>query len=304
MKKVLGFAALAAYNLRQEMHFLVDMQAVPQPFDRTVYRHVEALLNTPRRRRCRGDDERVLCPLVDDSAAAAVAAPAVENSSLVRDILASTFFVASGVDSAVDGGPPTVDELLQERDGFLRRFVQVLLSTSPFVVFPLPYLETVKGRTCNVRRFLSKSIYWSESFCTEPNDAVDCESKGSDVDDDEDVWVEPDWGEPHPFTTSVLSNLIASPANAAALADYRARGGRVGCRRRRRRSPGSAQRPSDDVGGLKLKCSGNDDLSSPAASEVDGGVLSVKRAAPYEPPRNQRTTKQPNKVRMSFEDSL
>ena len=44
---------------------------------------------------------------------------------------------------------------------FQKALDQTILSSSPYVVYPLPYLLSPKGQTCGVRSILPKEVYWS-----------------------------------------------------------------------------------------------------------------------------------------------
>lgn len=42
-----------------------------------------------------------------------------------------------------------------------------ILSVSPYIVFPVPYLETELGKKCKLRAFFPDEIYYSKQFVTE-----------------------------------------------------------------------------------------------------------------------------------------
>ena len=115
------------------------------------------------------------------------------------------------------------------------RFEEVLkkmiLSSSPFCQYPLPYLLTKEGQQCPSRDFIAEKIYWSRYLDGSVNDPLhlpgdDCE------------WVEKNVNEkvimkdPHSFTdpSALLDCLQTDGSLGTLLNDFRARGGRIDLR--------------------------------------------------------------------------
>lgn len=154
-------------------------------------------------------------------------------SPLLRRIAYSTQFIVSA-DDISDQSNISITRLLPEGPScFLRCLMQVLLTTSPHITIPLPYVETAAGSTSNIRPFLPNVVYFSKRFkpqqqqvttaCCFRNSLLSSASVA-----DSEIYEEKDWGEPHPFITEVLKKPVTTPSCAAQLANFRAVGGRVG----------------------------------------------------------------------------
>lgn len=116
-----------------------------------------------------------------------------------------------------------------------------ILSASPFIKYPLPYLETQYGITCELRKYFPEVMYSS------PNSVgVIGSSTGVMVDDAENNNYIEDvsdpvmlnskistdkprilWEPPHSFTTLKLTSAIGSDEVQGSIADFRRKGSRL-----------------------------------------------------------------------------
>lgn len=112
-----------------------------------------------------------------------------------------------------------------------------ILSISPFMAFPLPYLETEMGRNCAIRMRFPKDLYYSKHWSSVERVQVErIKSVGSSsvaADKFElDKKNKRMLSEPHPFTTYMITNTITDNKELQSLwARYRACGGQYAKKR-------------------------------------------------------------------------
>ncbi|XP_070571165.1 1-phosphatidylinositol 3-phosphate 5-kinase-like [Ptychodera flava] len=127
----------------------------------------------------------------------------------------------------------------EERHRFVKALETVHLSCSPFLVYKIPYLMTPQGRTCQVRHFFPKEIYWSEKL--EERDEVKIDGPSSKKSIMENGFNK-EYGvyhghkynpttvtidNTHRFVMKRLTQPISEDSTRSLLADFRARGGRM-----------------------------------------------------------------------------
>lgn len=119
-------------------------------------------------------------------------------------------------------------------ESFQQILDKILLSSSPLVKYPLPYLLTLEGKQCEFRKFMSGDIYWSPLFFGESS--ADRSSSEDEVDSsegtsrDEPVFIK----QTHPFVHTVLGKNAVDMKVLELLASFRAEGGRVSLKKRDR----------------------------------------------------------------------
>jgi len=127
----------------------------------------------------------------------------------------------------------------QRETAFLTALSHTLLTVSPCSQVQLPYLETVAGAQCRLRRQFPAEIYWSHQLNRATT--VDSSNAASPLNDADSVTsvgvtaVDSAAGVPsvidllpvHPFIVEKLTAPSSSPAVQTLLSDYRARGGRL-----------------------------------------------------------------------------
>ena len=127
-----------------------------------------------------------------------------------------------------------------------------LLSISPNILFPTPYLQMAQGMAADVRQYLPKVVYWSYQFKTKARDSSQTDGVTSPMEMgllkttvqksheleslsnhhlNERVCTQPSFKHSyksvsdHPLTTSIFLLKANTNEMKAALADYRARAG-------------------------------------------------------------------------------
>jgi len=127
-----------------------------------------------------------------------------------------------------------------------------LLSISPNILFPTPYLQMAQGMAADVRQYLPKVVYWSYQFKTKALDSSQTDGVTSPMEMgllkttvqksheleslsnhhlNERVCIQPSFKHSyksvsdHPLTTSIFLLKANTNEMKAALADYRARAG-------------------------------------------------------------------------------
>ena len=162
---------------------------------------------------------------------------------------------------------------------FLTALSHTLLTVSPCSQVQLPYLETVAGAQCRLRRQFPAEIYWSPRLIPASamvsSDSVSPRNDGDGITSYSISAVNGAAGVPsvvdllpvHPFIVEKLTAPSSSPAVQSLLSDYRARGGRLPL-------PSSKCAASMKAGGDR-----KDDLaqSNGAAADSGGGDDGTRR---------------------------
>lgn len=105
-----------------------------------------------------------------------------------------------------------------------------VLSISPFVGFPLPYLETEQGRKCHLRSYYPIELYyskqWSENSDKPSTIQIDNNQMNNDMTPSPDKTIS--LNPVHPFVQHKITTSIDSSKELQALwASYKASGGRL-----------------------------------------------------------------------------
>jgi 1-phosphatidylinositol-3-phosphate 5-kinase len=115
----------------------------------------------------------------------------------------------------------------------------VILSASPFITYPIPYLETEIGKHCELRRFFPQTIYWS--IRSHRSNSFGSMSVNQDMENNNSplyhsVYInsklvadKPDilWESAHLFTTVRLTCAVTSDDVQGLVADFRRKGTRL-----------------------------------------------------------------------------
>ncbi|XP_071943027.1 1-phosphatidylinositol 3-phosphate 5-kinase-like isoform X2 [Antedon mediterranea] len=106
-----------------------------------------------------------------------------------------------------------------------------ILNTSPFMNVPLPYFETMLGKTSKLREYFPENLYWSVKLLPADSQTVQapfpCEVIYKSVDRSSKLWESISVQSPHPFLTQQLTLNASEDSTKTILADYRARGSRI-----------------------------------------------------------------------------
>ncbi|KAJ8321633.1 hypothetical protein KUTeg_000104 [Tegillarca granosa] len=110
---------------------------------------------------------------------------------------------------------------------FTKVLDEVILTTSPFVKYKIPYLESEAGSKCINRKYFPDEIYMSRHF-----ESKTTHRKSKFVDNEYTgvrtySWSNIEITEAHPFILSQLTSALSDTKTQSMLADFRARGGRI-----------------------------------------------------------------------------
>nr|XP_023014888.1 1-phosphatidylinositol 3-phosphate 5-kinase isoform X1 [Leptinotarsa decemlineata]XP_023014889.1 1-phosphatidylinositol 3-phosphate 5-kinase isoform X1 [Leptinotarsa decemlineata] len=112
--------------------------------------------------------------------------------------------------------------LLPFSNNFRKHLDDIILCISPYIVFPVPYLETEQGKKCKLRMFFPRDIYSSEQFENgRKNKRKELESFACKHNKSNNM-VKP----PHPFLLAQITSSVDNPNIQNMLANFRACGGR------------------------------------------------------------------------------
>ncbi|KAK4018626.1 hypothetical protein OUZ56_000672 [Daphnia magna] len=304
VKKVLKFMAFACYNGRLERAFLADEFAIPKMLGcRTeMFDGVELVPNTedaPLLNSTRLDDnltfESSSLVIVDSDSIMSPETNANKSSACVpmeRTVPDDT--------NATDLKPvreldDPLHEYLRIRQGdqslsstpvqqpqqslsvhsstlatnsmlFRKAMEDTILSISPLIRHPLPYLETEAGRNAPLRKFLPEVLYFSQQLKQSESPPRKIRYGQDDVMNGDSTCADPapERNSIHPFLRARITPVMSRTELLGLLSDFRARGVRPGCKL------------PEQVTKSKLSMSGSDDWENLATEEdnqADGGGL-------------------------------
>ncbi|XP_020800567.1 putative 1-phosphatidylinositol 3-phosphate 5-kinase [Drosophila serrata] len=180
VKRVASALLFARYNWRLEMSFLLNEFAQPLSPKPSIFDSKETSPKTPeteaelRAKRPaiaeRKSEDKIIVSIVS------------ENVADFTDPLRSSQAEALSTSPCA---PPVVQALAVEPrydNRFRTALSSTLLSVSPFLTFPLPYLETEQGRKCKLRKLFPAELYfskqWSRTADRPESEARDSETGG------------------------------------------------------------------------------------------------------------------------------
>uniref|UniRef100_A0A182P8S8 1-phosphatidylinositol-3-phosphate 5-kinase n=1 Tax=Anopheles epiroticus TaxID=199890 RepID=A0A182P8S8_9DIPT len=255
IKKIASLLLLARHNWRFELSYLCDVYAMP-PTPRTsifdskesspsdpppllTRKSVEEPLNTAK------ENQSLLTPKTAqlEQTAKPIRVPTGnatnrENVGDWTDPLRSGTFGPSEDGAGADADEDdTSFELAAETphdNRFRSALSSTILSISPFVAFPLPYLETDSGRKCALRCYFPDELYYSKQWSSGSTLGVvgdkfsstltdNSAGAGANASADED---EKQLLPVHPFVTYKITSSVESKEMQTILASFRASGGR------------------------------------------------------------------------------
>lgn len=223
VKRVASFMSYARYNWRFELSFLLDIFATPPLPKEDAFEALStevspvgkdkdkpsAMVVTTKQTRAerRSDDNRSMN---------------IENVKDFSDPLRNT----DASSNVFNEG--SVEVTLEVQTPYDNKFKTALsttvLSISPFMSFPLPYLETEVGRKCAIRKRFPKDLYFSKHWASkQPVEKLKSVSSVTEKAEEKRIL-----GEPHPFTTIQITGAIAENKELQSMwARYRACGGQL-----------------------------------------------------------------------------
>jgi 1-phosphatidylinositol-3-phosphate 5-kinase len=144
-------------------------------------------------------------------------------------------------ESATNGDTASHEETLDEATIFQQALDRTVLSSSPYVKYPLPYLLTLEGSKCAVRSRLPKEIYWSARL-TNQKHANHLTEKELEEFELPNLKRNANKGvhilEAHPLVLSSVVINSHSQFIQGIVADFRSQGGRIQLKRRNTESDG------------------------------------------------------------------
>lgn len=178
VKKVAALLLFARYNWRLEMSFLLDEFARPPSPKPSIF---DSKDNSPSK----NDNEDDCCSTGDDTELISKNQPVGKCEKSLKyearkceEILVTKENVQDFSDPlrATDLSPSAFDaeasvEFAVEMpydNRFRTALSSVVLSISPHVAFPLPFLETEQGRKCALRSFYPNELYYSKQWSDVP----------------------------------------------------------------------------------------------------------------------------------------
>ncbi|KAK9877229.1 hypothetical protein WA026_016976 [Henosepilachna vigintioctopunctata] len=105
---------------------------------------------------------------------------------------------------------------------FRKALDDTILCISPYIIFPIPYLETDFGKKCLLRKFFPSEIYHSQQF----ENGIKLKPKEIDMEESNANYIK-NIKPPHPFTTAKFTASIDSTEIQNLLSSFRAYGGRI-----------------------------------------------------------------------------
>lgn len=217
IKKIISLLLFARYNWRLELSYLCDEYARPPSPKSSIFESKEP---SPSEEYKISSDS-----LKKDSN---VAKKSDEGNKKVNVNIENVRDFSDPL-RAVDISPSAFESessvTLAVETPFDNRFRTALsstiLSVSPFLNFPLPYLETENGRKCALRCFFPNELYYSKQWSFRTFDKQ-VSIEGTIADPTETVELLP----PHDFTKYRIVSPVESKEVQTVLASFRASGGR------------------------------------------------------------------------------
>ncbi|XP_050300649.1 1-phosphatidylinositol 3-phosphate 5-kinase [Anthonomus grandis grandis] len=260
VKKVASFLIFAAYNWRLEKSFLMDEYALPpnsriefledsresspqtskpkvsiddivdqQPSAITPSNKNEIIVQTSDNNRpsknLKHSDEHKDLKLNTSSKPYEPFTDPLQSSEPKKITVESIVDNSDPLHSYSISTEPQVETLkvaeLPFSNNFKKHLDDTILCISPYILFPMPYLETDGGRKCNLRRFFHKDMYYSEQFEVNTRNKwriveVELEKGSGDIKKKIETF--------HPFQQAKITNTD-DPIVQNMLAHFRACGG-------------------------------------------------------------------------------
>lgn len=212
VKAIMKYLIYVAYHLKLENKFLMDEFALPPTHEKLL-----PLGRVQNEASEGGKTRRAVFKIAEEDS--------MEDASVDEEFVV---FKAKTEDSKMIErvSDTKEDDMLKESKKFNDLINQVLLSSSPFCVYPLPYLLTNEGRNCGCRRFIPGQLYVSRLLNNKP---VEEAEQKEDLSCTREKHIDPDliFKDPHVFTRPDIIPRPQDQITKCMLSDFRARGGLV-----------------------------------------------------------------------------
>ncbi|XP_061508754.1 putative 1-phosphatidylinositol 3-phosphate 5-kinase [Anopheles gambiae] len=257
IKKIASLLLLARHNWRFELSYLCDVYAMPPTPRTSIFDSKESSPSDPPPLLTRKSVEEPSSVLKENQTSVTAKMAQIEPTTVGKTIRTTTGSATNrenvgdwtdplrsgALGPSEDGAGPDDDEddtsfeLAAETphdNRFRSALSSTILSISPFVAFPLPYLETDSGRKCALRCYFPDELYYSKQWSNggtlglagEKFSAAMAENAGgaggNASTDEEEKQLLP----VHPFVTHKITTSVESKEMQTILASFRANGGR------------------------------------------------------------------------------
>nr|XP_016929259.1 putative 1-phosphatidylinositol 3-phosphate 5-kinase [Drosophila suzukii] len=224
VKRVASALLFARYNWRLEMSFLLNEFAQPLSPKPSIFDSKETSPKTETEAELRAKRPAIMERKSEDKITTIVS----ENVSDFTDPLRSTQAEALSTSPCA---PPVVEALAVEPrydNRFRTALSSTLLSVSPFLTFPLPYLETEQGRKCKLRKLFPAELYfskqWSRTGLERPDSVGDSDTRSEPGNkENQQMQLLP----AHGFVQMKITAPASSRDIQTKLAEFRSFGGRL-----------------------------------------------------------------------------
>ncbi|XP_045464624.1 1-phosphatidylinositol 3-phosphate 5-kinase [Harmonia axyridis] len=222
IKRIFSFILFATYNWRLEKSFLMDEFAQPPEYKCEFFdesKEVSSIqLSSLNNDKLKKNEKKPSHTDYSTQTSNEDRNLTVESVNDFSDPLHCSY---SRDDSPGFEQQPVLSELVFSNK-FRKALDGTILCISPYMIFPIPYLETEPGKKCNLRKFFPMEIYHSEQFeyniKTKQREIEDVDTGALDAQE-----IRP----PHLFTTAKFVNSVDSNEIQNLLANFRACGGRL-----------------------------------------------------------------------------
>ncbi|XP_067633023.1 putative 1-phosphatidylinositol 3-phosphate 5-kinase isoform X2 [Eurosta solidaginis] len=230
VKKVASFLVYARYNWRLEMAFLLDEFAEPLVPKPPIFNSKE-----PSPDDLPSDDEESILTSTCTQSKPVTERKAEEKANFQRKEIVSVSENVADFTDPLRSADTTINKISVVRpveklcvemrydNRFRTALSSTLLSVSPFLSFPLPYLETEQGRKCALRQHFPAELYYSKSWSNvnsnqhlERLDSLEQLNTGNET----------QLITPHPFLKLKITTPCENRDIQTLLAEFRAYGGR------------------------------------------------------------------------------
>lgn len=213
IKKVASFLLFARYNFRLELSFLLDEFARPPSPKHSIFDSNEQspvnediTIENPK-----FDDKQNLAQNTKRDKVVSIE-NVCDNSDPLRAENLSPSAFAPSMDFAVQA---TFD------NRFRTSLSSSILSVSPYISMPLPYLESEAGRKCFLRSYFPNELYYSKQWA-ENVDRITLTELPQQLKISEQININP----PHEFLSMKITAPIDNKDQQTAIANFRRCGGR------------------------------------------------------------------------------
>ncbi|XP_075148287.1 1-phosphatidylinositol 3-phosphate 5-kinase fab1 [Haematobia irritans] len=247
VKKIASFLVYARYNWRLEMSFLLDEHAEalaqkPPIFDSKEPSPGDENANITQHKKSENDEEiseegeevpqlRSIGPkrnLTERKSEEKIMTTTTDVSADFSDPLRST-----DTKAAIDDNSQKLELAVEHRydNRFRSALSSTILSVSPFLTFPLPYLETEQGRKCALRALFPAELYYSKLWSnSKSSSSVNSNSHNLERLESTDILTtdmeQLELNPSHEFLKMKITAPIDNKEIQTLLAEFRAYGGR------------------------------------------------------------------------------